>query len=170
MFDKPLQSLLGKVPETWSTLEEFVIWYINGQIPFLIPNGSGSIVTDDATAICIFRQPPYQVEFYIIHPNVNIKLHSHPDIETITIHLGGDKTSTTGDFGTSNTFNRDKFEKVIMGKKHGKFTESGFSNEGFAMLSFQRWRQGITMTSAALNWRGPSAGPIHDKLLGKSNE
>jgi hypothetical protein len=167
MFDIPLQRLLGQVPETWPDLETFASWYINTQIPFLVPNGCGSVVTDDATAISIFRKEPYQVEFYIIHPKVNIKLHSHPDVETFTVMLGGEKTATTGDFGTSNTFNRTTIPKVPYGQKHGKFTDSGFSGEGFAMLSFQKWRDGVPITSAALNWKGPSAGPIHDKLLGR---
>lgn len=170
MFDRPLQNLLGKIPDTWQSLEEFTEWYINNSIPFLIPNGTGSIVTDDATSICIFRKPPYQVEFYIIHPNVNIKSHSHPDIETFTVLLGGEKTTTSGDFGTSNTFNRLGGLKVPMNKLHGKFTEDGYSHEGFAMLSFQRWRHGVEITSAALNWKGTTAGPIHDKLLGIANE
>jgi hypothetical protein len=169
MFDKPLQALLGKVPETWNSLEEFAQWYIDNQIPYLIPNGSGSIVTDDATAISIFRKPPYQVELYIIHPNVNIKLHSHPNVETLTVMLGGQKTAFTGDFGTSDTFNRDS-RKVSKLEKHGKFTESGYSNEGFAMLSFQKWDEHVPITSAALNWRGPPAGPIHARMLGKNYE
>ena len=167
MFDIPLQRLLGQVPDTWPDLESFSAWYINTQIPFLIPNGCGSVVTDDATAIPIFRKAPYQVEFYIIHPNVNIKIHAHPDVETLTVLLGGEKTNTTGDFGTSNSFNRTGDIKVPMGKNHGKFTESGFSAEGFAMLSFQKWRDGVPITSAALNWKGPTAGPLHTKLLGR---
>lgn len=166
-YDIALSSLLGNVPDTWNTLQEFMKWYLDNRIPFLVPNGCGTVVTDDATAVPIFRRDRFQVEFYIIHPQVNIKLHSHPDIETITFLLGGEKTLEDGYMGTSGNFNKDYPIVAAMNEKHGKFSENGYSNEGFAMLSFQRWNPGVPITSAALNWKGPSAGPIHDKLLGR---
>lgn len=157
--------MLNETPEDWDTLEEFMEWYIKAGKPMLIPWDSGTIQTDDATAICIFRMGRYQVELYIIHPGFDIPPHSHPNMEVIAMTLGGGivcgpaqtKFNVSSDFG--------RVAKIKNGQWHGgDETKSGI---GFAILSFEKFLNGTTPCSAAIQWRGPTAGPIHDKLIAK---
>lgn len=153
------------IPETWSTLEDFVAWYMANGKPICVPWNAKTIRTDDATAMCIFRKGNYQVEMYLIHPGYDIPSHSHPDMEVITVSMGGG-----GIFGNERllygtSVNAGQTSKIVPGQYHGAdITKHG---DGFMLLSFEKWLNGIEPTSAAIQWDGPTAGPIHDALIGK---
>lgn len=152
-----------RVPDDWATIEEFVEWYIVSGKPILVPWDAGTIRTDDATAICVFRKGVYQVELYIIHPGYDIPVHAHPDMEVITMTIGGG--GVCGDrrpmFGTSSNYGR--MSKIVDGEYHGgKPTKTG---TGFMILSFEKFLNGTKPSSAALQWKGVTAGPIHDELI-----
>lgn len=153
-----------RIPETWDTIEEFVDWYVAAGKPIIPPWDAFTVRTDDATAMAIFRKGVYQVELYIIHPGYNIPVHAHPNMEVITMTMGGG--TVCGErrpmFGTSQNYGRTS--KIVPGEWHGgKPTEGG---TGFMILSFEKFLNGTMPTSAALQWEGPTAGPIHDRLLG----
>jgi hypothetical protein len=157
-----------QIPDTWNTLEDFINWYMDSKMPLMIPWDAKVMCTDDATAICIFKKPPYQIELYIIHPNQTIPPHSHPDMEVITMVLGGGKLYKPG------------FEHLNCGKEWGKLTDKlvfpqthggKFTDysDGYVLLSFEKWLNNTELTSASVQWAGETAGPIHDKLILKHN-
>lgn len=151
------------LPNSWNSLEEFISWFIESRFPLLIPFDAPVFITDDATAISIFRKPPYQVEWYIIHPNKSIPYHGHPALEIITIPLGGGNLMKPEDKFKIIYHYGDFSSKLENGSFHGG-KDSDFS-KGFVLLSFEKWPENVPITSASVWWEGTTAGPIHDKLI-----
>jgi hypothetical protein len=150
------------VPDTWDTLEDFANWWMSSGKPLLIPFDAITVRTDDATAMSVFRKGEYQVEFYIIHAGESIPPHSHPGLEVITILGGGSVTAPEGAMGMG--IHSGKMSEPLIEPYYHGGKETSYSN-GFILYSFERWLNGRKPTSAALQWKGPTAGPIHDALL-----
>lgn len=152
-----------QIPATWDSLEEFARWYCAAGSPLLVPWDAEVIVSDDATAICVFRQPPFQVELYLIHPNVSVPEHAHPDMEVMVVSLGGGKTGNRTSNGLSSS--RGMVASTLQpGETHGGGV-LGVSPGGYAFLTFEKWPVGVPMTSAAIHWRGATAGPKQEALI-----
>lgn len=156
-----------EIPDSWETIEEFTNWYLAQRMPLMIPWDAEVIRTDDATAICIFRKPPYQVELYLIHPGLSVERHAHPGMDVITMSLGGGKVDTRSVTGTSTSWG-DISENLKNGEFHGGQSVLQKSL-GFGLMSFEKWPAGVPMTSAAIHWQGKTAGPIHDSLINENN-
>jgi hypothetical protein len=152
------------IPDTWESLESFVIWYLDSRMPLMIPWDAEVHKTDDATAICVFKKAPYQVEMYVIHPGMTIPVHGHPGMEVVTVILGGGKLHKKGLHGVGEGWGRMS-PKLIDGQVHGGIS-TNFSN-GYMLLSFEKWPDNTEITSAAIQWKGNTAGPIHDTLIAK---
>jgi len=156
-----------QIPDTWDTLENFVDWYMSARMPMMIPWDSAVRQTDDATTICLFKKPPYQVEIYLIHENQSIPLHGHPGIEVITMLGAGGRLWLPSDTSLSLGSSWGSLSSKLQGDEvHGGNTWSKLS-DGFCLYSFEKWPSDIKMTSAAIQWKGSTAGPIHDALISK---
>ena len=154
------------IPETWETIEDFTNWYLDQRMPLMIPWDAEVIRTDDATAICIFRKPPYQIELYLIHPGQVVPRHAHPGIDVITMTLGGGKNNTKSIIGTGNNWGNIS-ENLMTGESHGGLIP--LTSLGFCLISFEKWPTDVPITSAAIHWQGKTAGPIHDNLIESRN-
>lgn len=154
-----------EIPDTWDSIESFTNWYLEQRMPLMIPWDAEVIRTDDATAICVFRKPPYQVELYLIHPGLSVAKHAHPGMDVITMTLGGGKIDTRSVTNTSTSWG-DISENLKNGEFHGGQTVLQKSL-GFSLMSFEKWPEGVPMTSAAIHWKGNTAGDIHDRLIEK---
>jgi hypothetical protein len=152
-----------KIPDTWDSIESFTNWYLEQRMPLMIPWDAEVIRTDDATAICIFRKPPYQVELYLIHPGLSVAKHAHPGMEVITMTLGGGKIDTKSVTNTSTCWG-DISENLKNGEFHGGQPILK-KTLGFGLMSFEKWPANVPMTSAAIHWVGETAGVVHDKLI-----
>lgn len=173
--DNPSQSILNakdyyaniKIPDTWETLEDFFNWFIlDAKMPLMIPWNAPITVGDDFTAISIFRKGIYQVELFLEHPALYIKTHSHPNVETIVLQLGGGSGyPSQEDFNMATQWGIINWKKPA-GAVHGNDTSMDrFS--GCALLSFQRWVNDEPVTSVACHWKGTTSGPIHDSAIRK---
>lgn len=138
-----------EIPETWATIEDFVKWYMEARMPvMMVPTDPNIIVSDNAVAYTVFRKPPYQIEVYVNFPNLTVASHAHPGMEIITMSL-----SSFGSFAP----------KLKNNKPHGG---KGFVGpEGSVMLTFEKWPDGVEMTSAAANWVGETAGPKQEDII-----
>lgn len=152
-----------RVPASWDGIDAFSNWYMQSSMPMMVPWDAEVIVSDDATAICLFRKAPYQVELYLVHPSVYIPEHAHPDMETLVIHLGGGDRGNPTPNGLSDMWGTIG-GKTAANKTHGG-ASLGVSAKGYAMLTFERWPDGVPMTSAAVHWRGDTAGPKQDGII-----
>lgn len=151
------------IPENWSSLEEFVDWYLEARMPLMVPFNAEVITSDDACAICIFRKGNYQVEFYLEYPEMWIRRHAHPRMEVIVMDLGGGSATPKDDFGVSMIWGNIS-PKLPAGEFHGGDQSSQLSN-GFVTLAFQRWENLEEMSSAAIQWKGELQGPNQAKLI-----
>ena len=151
------------VPDDWDNLSAFVKWYLGNRSPLMVPWDAEVIHLDDATSIVLFKKGCYQVELYLIHPGRTIPLHSHPGTEVVTMVLGGSGVCGPAHpiFNTGIDSGRCHF--TADGESHGGAQRTENVN-GFALLTFERWID-KEPTSAALNWEGDTAGPVHDALL-----
>ena len=155
------------IPDTWNTIEDFTAWWVKNNMPLMIPSDAEVIISDDATAICVFRQGRFQIEFYIIKPHYSIESHCHPGMEVMTIYFAGGTNSPPGPRTFHNTADRwgRIRTKLESGEYHGGEDTDVFS--GFVLVAIQKWDEGIPMTSAAINWKGNTAGPLQEALIKK---
>lgn len=154
-----------EIPDNWDSIEEFVEWYLESKMPIMIPWDANIIKTDDATAVCIFKKPPYMIELYLIHQGEFIRQHCHPGMEVITMQLGGGSFSPKTSVNVSKRWG-DIDTKLMSGDYHGSEQIMSLSN-GFSVLAFSKWDNAEIMTSAAIQWKGKTAGPMHDELIKK---
>ena len=159
--EKYFQDLI--VPDTWATLEDFKEWFMQSKMPMQVPWNAEVIRTDDATALCIFRKPPYMIELYLIHPNMSIPRHAHPDMEVITMVLGGGSMHPKTSINTGRNWG-ETAPKLEPGQEHGGETFTKVGN-GYALLAFEKWLDTSHMISAAVQWKGESAGPIQEQMV-----
>jgi hypothetical protein len=134
-------------------------------MPWMIPWEAEVICSDDATAICVFRQGRFQVELYLVHPDVAVPSHSHPGMDSVIIRLGAGNTGKRHELGVSNIWGA-MAPVLRAGEIHGG-RPLGFSSKGYAMLTFQHWPEGTEVTSAAVLWRGHTAGPKQDAIVAR---
>jgi hypothetical protein len=163
------EALFADFPESaeWRDVVEFADWYMARGAPMAIPWDAEVIVSDDATAICLFRQAPYQVELYLVHPNMEIPVHSHPGMDSFVVKLGGGELGERLQCGVSSSWGA--YSGITRrNETHGG---SGFdlAKKGYAMLTFQKWPNGVPMTSAAVHWQGETAGPRQEALIRRHN-
>lgn len=153
------------IPEDWNSLEDFVEWYMNSNMPLMIPYNATSILSDNASAICIFRKGHYQIEFYIVFSEMQIKRHCHPGMEVIILDLGGGALESTNNYNVSKLWGQ-VYKKVDDGEYHAGNHDVQISTST-AQLAFQRWKNPEEMTSAAIQWKGNIHGPIQEQLIKK---
>lgn len=140
------------VPETWGNVKEFADWWINAGMPIIFDGVPEIYVTDDATAVHLFRKKRFQLELYLIHPKPVVSSHEHPDVEVITMNLTGQYLSLS--------------EILVNGESHG--ARSDENKKGIVLFAFQHWLKRDPVTVSAM-WKGKTIGPLHESLIKKYN-
>lgn len=152
-----------EIPQTWDNVEAFANWYMANRMPWMVPWDAEVICSDDATAMVLFRHERFQVELYLVHPNMAIPTHCHPGMESVIVRLGAGNLGKRSPVGTSDIWGA--MPPVLhSGEVHGG-RPMGFSPKGYAMLTFEHWTGTEEMTSAAVLWKGDTAGPKQDALI-----
>ena len=157
----PLENV--EIPE-WKTVYEFAKWWCDNGLPFAPPSDTVNL-SDDATSFTLFRSGQFQVELYLIHPEPNLPVHGHPDVEVIKLrvdnfNINKGKAIKTTDHKISNT--------LYQNETHGagkNFKEIGGLDSGFGLLAFQKWKEGLTPTTVASRWKGKTVGPKQEALI-----
>ena len=143
------------VPDTWSNVEEFANWWISSGMPILIPEDAEVFLSDDATAVSLFRKGRFQVELYLIHPHPKVPVHGHPDVEVIKVRLSGRK--------------RPYLSNVLRnGGEHGAGMRLESEEKGYPLLAIQHWLSKEPTTIASM-WKGKTVGPLQDELIKRFN-
>ena len=63
---------------------------------------------------------------------------------------------------------REASETLVTGETHGagvNFKGRDVVNGGFGLLAFQKWKDGLTPTTVAARWKGPTVGPMQEDLI-----
>lgn len=155
-----------QVPDTWASLEDFARWYLDAGMPMAPPHDFKINITDNAYSLCLFRKPPYQVELYLIKGNSEVWTHEHPYVEVQTMLLTGGKPTDYGAGATGLCEGWGAIErKMTAGMTHGTDEPHPDMLPGGALLSFERWPDGVRPSTVAAVWKGRTVGPLQEALI-----
>jgi hypothetical protein len=143
------------IPETWNNVKEFADWWMQAGMPITFPPNPEVFLSDDATAIALFRKGRFQVEMYLIHPNPKVPEHEHPDVEVIKMRLGNRVVPLMSTV-------------LHNGESHGSGTRLEAEEKGFPLIAFQHWLTQEPSTIASM-WKGPTVGPKQESLIKRFN-
>jgi hypothetical protein len=143
------------IPDTWTNVEEFAEWWMSNKQPIIFPQDPEVYMSDDATAISLFRKGRFQVELYLIHPQPSVPTHEHPGVEVIKIRMGEPDSPVASDV-------------LRFGEAHGSGMKLEAEVRGFPLIAIQHWLTREPTTIASM-WRGTTAGPMHENLIRRFN-
>ena len=134
-----------------------------GHIP---PGIVTSYKIQDVTGVVWYRSGEFQVELFIVPANYIIPEHTHPNVESYEMYLGGDilfshSGSWVGDDDLlrvrGSTDFRGALIKVATNDLHGGV----FGPSGGVFMSIQRWLNGVEQHSVAHDYEGVVMGSDH---------
>lgn len=163
LMPNPLKGV--EVPE-WSSVREFARWWCDNGAPIAPPSETVNL-SDDATSFALFRRGQFQVELYLIHPSPNLPEHGHPDVEVIKMRLD---TFMWSQNQVLKTTSQEASSTLFQDQTHGagiNFKENDGLDQGFGLLAFQKWKDGLKPTTVAARWKGPTVGPMQEALIRK---
>ncbi len=143
------------VPESWVNVKDFADWWMATGMPIIFPPNPEVFLSDDASAISIFRKGRFQVEMYLIHPHPKVPEHEHPGVEVIKMSMTHDKNPIMSNI-------------LKDGESHGAGTRLEAETIGFPLIAFQHWLTRDPTTIASM-WKGPTVGPLQEALIKRFN-
>ena len=150
ILDNPIDKL--EVPDSWDNVTAFGEWWVENSMPIRFPEKAEVFLTDDATAISLFRHGQFQIELYLIHPNPQLQDHEHPGVEVIKVRMGLENNLIG--------FTRP----LVDGQQHGAGVRLEAETVGFPLIAIQHWKTRELITIAAM-WKGKTVGPIQEELI-----
>lgn len=144
-----------QIPDSWDDVKAFADWWMQNGMPMLIPQDAEVFLSDDATAVTVFRKGRWQIEMYLIHPHPLVPEHEHPGVEVIKMSL-----THAIDPIMSNILHR--------GESHGAGARQEGEAKGFPLFAFQYWQDRDPCTVAAM-WKGKTVGPKQESLIKRFN-
>lgn len=132
-------------------LESFLEWFLN-TTPMLgaVPLNNAVTNSNGITGVVWFREPPFQVEMFIAPPNCIIPEHTHPNVDSFEVYVGGQiMFSHSGKWVFSQ-------EEIVPMSRHGVSSTRGrsirvkpsdrhggvFGPTGGVFMSVQHWLNG----------------------------
>lgn len=151
-------------------LEAFCDWYLKN-VPLLgtVPFGGAVRKIEDVYAVQLWRSPPFQVQMFIVPPNYIIPEHTHPNVDSIEVYIGGQiRFSHGGKFVvTEDQFNnpnehggpqlRGQRIRVRPSDVHGGV----FGPNGGVFLSVQQWLNDVEPHCVSADYDGITMGKDH---------
>jgi hypothetical protein len=147
------------IPDTWENVSEFLKWYLDNNMPMSLPDSQEVFLSDDATAICLFRHGQFQVEMYLIHPQPKVPVHEHPDVDVIKVRLRNNGEEVSAEY----------FGVLSKGQSHGAGFRLEAEEKGFPLLAVQHWKTPYKPTTVASRWKGKTVGPMQEDLIRRFN-
>lgn len=160
-----------KLDDTINVMD-FAKRFITGRLDWRnVPRG-GLTNFGNIISLVIYRQPPFQVELFII-PTApsSFPEHRHPDVDTVEFALAG--------IGSLNVNGRvcSTQEQALLWYNcqlpsplvHIQPCDmhSGQNTMPHAFLSIQKWLNGVSPTSVALNWIGEYGSAVQEEMVVK---
>jgi quercetin dioxygenase-like cupin family protein len=126
-------------------VEIFRNWWLNHR-PINTPS-DGVVFVADTHGIVLYRQPPYQVELFMMKPNTEIKPHIHPNVDSFEVYMGGDVDFLCDDKRHVTNVLGDSIRVHPQSWHGGKF-----GPRGGCFLSVQKWLNGVNPTFVGNDW------------------
>jgi quercetin dioxygenase-like cupin family protein len=132
----------------------------------LVPYDKPLSFVEGVTGLVLYRQPPFQVQLFIVQPNVLIPEHHHPNVDSYEYLLHGMNFSYKGhwlvkNYGGEHGEHQGTMLRVHPEDKHG----AEASALGGAFMSIQQWNNGVFPSSVGNDWVGETMGEEHTKCL-----
>jgi hypothetical protein len=128
--------------------------------------GNRVFYTDSTSSTLVWYEGCVVIEYYILHPNVEVPMHWHP-FENQIIFISGELTGFVESLDTvkQKSFTTDDCLDIgailPIGHKHGFKTGS----TGAVIYNIQIWPNTVTNPlSASIEYLGPSMGPLHQQI------
>ena len=126
----------------------------------------------DYTGLILYRQPPFQVELWILPPNTAAPDHAHPNVDIFLVHVTGELRVWVGDdmvlkpeetvpLPNGVTKTNGNFIRIRPGQNHR--AETG--PLGAAFMNVQLWMDGKPRSTDS-DWKGDALNEEHKKKLG----
>jgi|TARA_B100001996_G_scaffold117588_1_gene89007 hypothetical protein len=128
-----------------------------------------------------YRKPPFQVEILRPTPNMIIPEHTHPNIDSFEVHLGGDNEFShhgewvARDFDYSRIRDERYYKRIdecfyIRGMlcievKHTDVHGGCFGENGGLFMSIQHWLNGVEPTCVGYDYEGYNIDEVDDNNL-----
>jgi hypothetical protein len=126
-------------------LTGFKDWWLANR-PLNTPSDSLTFFRE-THGIALYRQPPYQVEMFIVRPNSSIEPHIHPNVDSYEVYMGGDiNFMCEGNWFGDNILGAEI--RVLPSSWHG----GKFGERGGCFLSVQKWLNGIDPKFVGNDW------------------
>jgi len=157
-------------------LEAFFHWFMGGWRGGVFPSVHDGVANVGGyTGLILYRQPPYQVELWIIPPNTSAPEHAHPNVDIFLVHVTGelsvwvDENLVLGPVQTipdkdGVTKTNGNFIRILPGQSHRAST----GQIGAAFLNVQLWMDGEPRSTAS-DWKGDALNDDHKKKLDAVN-
>tara|TARA_Y100000996_G_scaffold262639_1_gene206643 strand:- start:254 stop:841 length:588 start_codon:yes stop_codon:yes gene_type:complete len=129
----------------------------------------------DVTAVVWYRSDQFQVEMFIVPPNYIIPEHTHPNVESYEMYLGGDICFSHSGYWVAESdlirFPSSNDKKGALVRVRTNDSHGGvFGPNGGVFMSIQHWLNGVKPHSVALDYDGVVMGDDHlrDVKYGKA--
>ena len=155
-------------------LERFADWYLHRSSPLgFIPLHDAVSYISGVTAVLLYRDGPYQVQMFVVPPNHIIPEHTHPNVDSMEVYIGGQiRFSHSGKFViTEDEFlnpaplglpkMRGKTIRVLPSDLHGGV----FGPSGGVFISIQHWINGVDPHCVSADYDGVVMGEDHLKKV-----
>lgn len=142
-----------------------------------VPSGTGPVVTkvEDVTTVLMYRDSQFQVQMICVPPNYIIPEHTHPNIDSYEVGVGGGMCfSRNGHWITNETIDhhapRIQWNGAgTLNKKRGSCIRvrptdvhgGMFGPEGAVFLSVQQWLNGVAPHCVGADYAGKTLGLNH---------
>lgn len=143
-------------PDDSASVLQFVTWWLRYR-PFLVPNQGSVRQIGDYRGITVYRDGPFQVQLFISAPHGIATEHTHPNVDSVEVHVAGD-----GQFTSDSNSHHFGMLRILPGENHGATT----GPEGIAFFSIQKWLNGVPPSSVELDWGGEPLDAAHAKDIG----
>lgn len=152
------------------SVEHFTEWFLSSMPPiWAIPHGESVWKIEDVTSVLLYRKAPFQVQMFIVPPKYTIPEHTHPNVDSIEVYLGGEirfshggkyvltEEQASGHWPDGTALKRGVRIRVRPYDLHG----GTFGEHGGVFLSAQEWLNGVAPHCVAADYTGTVMGPDH---------
>jgi hypothetical protein len=161
--------------EILDDLTTFLYWFLEAPIALLKPPEVGAVTAHESVVtLTLLKVPPYQVELVTLLPNSPAwpGQHCHPNVDSYEVAL-----FNSLDFIKNGEVCNGP-ERVVPVKYCGTTLHAGCVRllptdwhgtkplkGGAALISVQKWLNGVEPTSVGNDWKGEPTTPGHAQLL-----
>lgn len=151
-------------------IEQFASWFLKQQTLGFVPFLANIHRVQDVAAVTLYRCGQYQVQLFLAPPGTIIPEHTHPNVDSIEVYVGGEIRFTlhgkylatpeemVADGGPFNSpLLRGFTVKVSPNTLHG----GCFGHGGGVFMSIQHWLNGVGPHCVAADYSGITMGQQH---------